>query len=84
MYTHSFSFKPDICLYIHSADQGCRNDFLRGGAKIKALFEIRRTFAANFVNIRRTRGTLFTKFAAHLPHIKQFKESAKLELFAKF
>ena len=36
---------------------------------------IRRTFSAHFANIRRTRAALFTKFAAHLPHIKQFKES---------
>ena len=35
-----------------------------------------RTFSAHFANIRRTRSTLFPKFAVHLalPHIKQFKE----------
>ena len=38
--------------------------------------KICRTFSAHFANIRRTRAALFTKFAAHLPHIKQFKESA--------
>ena len=27
----------------------------------------------SFGNIRCTRAALFTKFAAHLPHIKQFK-----------
>ena len=42
--------------------------------KPKYLKKIRRTFAAHFANIRRTRAALFTKFAAHLPHIKQFKE----------
>ena len=38
--------------------------------------KIRHTFSAHFANIRRTRAALFTKFAAHLPHIKQFKERA--------
>ena len=42
------------------------------------------SFSPHFANIRRTRAALFTKFAAHLPHIKQFKESAATHYLQNF
>ena len=54
--------------------------------KKKYIIEkIRYTFAAHLANIRRTRAELFTKFAAHLPHIKlSLRKNAALHFLQIF